>query len=261
MKIVSWNVNGLKSIINKNDSFVNLVNKEKPDILCLQETRCTKESFGSLHEHFKNFPFVYLNETKGKKGHSGVLIASVYEPLSVQEDFPFLDEKENIHEGRVITLEFDDYFLVNVYVPNSGSRFKFRVEEWDFKFKDHILKLQQKGTSNEHKQSKDILIVGDLNCIIDCKADEPGRKIPGASREEIGNFQTLLKECSLTDCFRTMYQGEKGYTWFAPWQKKMGLRLDYCLVSSYLIDNFDHVKVLEKYHGSDHRPLMITLKE
>lgn len=232
--------------------------KEQPDILCLQETRCSKDKLKQFQDHFQDYSLVHLNETKGKKGHSGVLIASKFKPIALWDDFPFLDEKENIHEGRIITVEFDDFYMINVYVPNSGSRFKFRVEEWDFKFRKHILHLQNKESSRDDGTCpKAIVITGDLNCIVD-----PGKRegLPGGSSEEIGNFSTLLKECSLIDSYRTKYPNVHGYTWFAPWQKSLALRLDYFLLSSDLLDEIESLDVLDQYRGSDHVPLRIVMK-
>ena len=145
MKIISWNLNGIRSVIKK-ELFFSFINKELPDIICLQEVRATYRQFSFSDEFNEKYQYQIFNDHQTKKGYSGTAIFSKIEPMNIiRPDFDT--------EGRVIIAEFQDYFLVCVYVPNGGSRFDYRIKEWDIIFREYLKTLV----------SKKIIICGDFN--------------------------------------------------------------------------------------------------
>jgi exodeoxyribonuclease-3 len=252
IKIVSWNVNGLAGIQKKDVSgkkftklqaenpLSNLVKTENPDILCLQEIRC------SAKLKYSPFPYTYTSYAE-KKGYSGTLISCKKKPSEVTYGVPGIEEKE----GRVITLEFEGFYFINVYAPNSGDyRLKYRTETWEPTMKKYLIQLQEK---------KKVVLIGDLNCIPeDIDISKFSKKIKGGSPEEKKCFSLLLKDAGLIDTFRDLHPKERKYSWLAPWAPKMGCRLDFCLVSSSLKDNLKSSEILGNT-GSDHLPISVEL--
>jgi exodeoxyribonuclease-3 len=267
LKIISWNVNGLQSVLKTNINGIkntkinneNILNsmliENDPDILCLQEIRCSGEFNHKLW--LTNFKYQYINYCLIKKGYSGTLICSKIEPQSVKYGFGELNIEEK--EGRIITLEYNNFYLINVYVPNSGSdRLEYRTNVWDVNIIRYILYLQEK---------KSVILIGDLNVvhtILDtCK---PNNLISaGSTIEEKESFTKLLNETNMIDTLRYLHPQSKYYTWYPPYMRRfnfsnrLGCRLDYCLVSKLLIDNIIESTILN-YDGSDHIPIIVTLK-
>lgn len=246
IKIISWNVNGLQGILKKKvedfDLLQNLLLRKDPDILCLQEIKC------SIKFQWKpDKRYTYANYCTTKKGYSGTLISSKIKPINVTYGLPNIDNDE----GRVISAEFQEFFLVNIYTPNTGSgRIKYRTEIFEPNLRLHVQTLQSK---------KPVIIIGDFNCTYKDIDMGLNKSIPGSSQGEKECFSQLL-ECGLTDTFRKLYPKEKIYSWFYPWDKKKlkGCRFDYCLVSNCL-NKFVKESEILNYEGSDHLPIFVEL--
>ena len=253
IKIISWNVNGIRAIMKK--EFLNFVKQENPTILCVQETKAhpdqVDQTLSEYQHHFWN--------AAEKKGYSGTAIFSKIDPLSVQYNF---GEKENHkEEGRIITLEFADFYLVNVYTPNSGRelvRLKYR-QEWDELFFNYILKLEKK---------KPVITCGDLNVAhteIDLANPKSNyNKTAGYTQVEIDGIQRLL-EAGYIDSFREFNKEKGNYTYWSPRfnarQRNIGWRIDYFLVSKKLRTKMKKAFILPKVMGSDHCPVELELEK
>lgn len=250
MHFVNWNVNGIRSIVKKD--FVKDVAAMRPDVLCLQETKGAAEEVKSALAVLADFPHVFVNSSKARKGYSGTAILSKQEPVQVTYDIGL---EEFDQEGRVITAEFNSYFLVTVYTPNAGeglSRLDYR-ERWDAAFNEYV---------NWLKKRKPVIICGDLNVAhrdIDiARAKENYNKSAGYTQREIDGFQRLL-DTGFTDTFRDLHPTEVKYTY---WNfvtngraKNVGWRIDYFLVSEKLKPHVQEASVYDQYHGSDHCPV------
>ena len=256
MKLISWNVNGIRAVLNK--GFMDFIKSEEPDILCIQETKASKEQVDiNLPEY--NF---YWNSAD-KKGYSGTLIMSKVKPLFVQNDMGII---EHDNEGRVITAEYEDFYLVNVYTPNSKralERLEYR-KKWDEDFLLFLKTLEEK---------KPVIVCGDLNVAhqeIDIKnpksnmttATKPGNA--GFTDTERRDFSNIL-ESGFVDTFRHLYPEKVEYSWwsymFSARQKNIGWRIDYFLVSDSIIDKIKDAQILNEVMGSDHCPVMIIYNE
>lgn len=249
MKLVSWNVNGLRACVRK--GFLEYFEEMKADIFCVQETKLQE---GQISLELKGY-HQYWNYAQ-KKGYSGTAIFTKQEPISVKYG---VGENETQDEGRIITLEFEDFYLVNVYTPNSQrdlARIDFRLE-WEDKKRDYLLEL------DKHKP---VVLCGDLNVAhqeIDLKNPKSNKGNSGFTDEERGKMTTLL-ESGFVDSFRYFYPDrEEVYTWWSYMSKvrerNIGWRIDYFIVSerlaSKLIDSEIHCDVL----GSDHCPVLIDI--
>lgn len=257
-KIISWNVNGLQSILRKDRSGLKhtkiyrynvlqtMIQDQKPDILCLQEIRCSS----SLD--FSPLKYTYFNFSTDVKGYAGTMLSCNEKPLSVTYEMEGITEKQ----GRIITAEFSTYIVMNVYAPNTQKpeRFEYRTTIWDPAFIKHVLKHQKTG--------KQIVIVGDLNCIdnlpLDC-SDGLNCTMSGTSAIESKNFHLLLDSCKLVDSFRSLNPKELKYSWIPPHSLtcKDGARLDYCLVSHEM--KMIKADILTHVTGSDHVPVFVEL--
>ncbi len=254
LKIIHWNINGIKSIINKG-YLQEMVNKEKPDIFCLNETKITQENLiKEKYDFLFNKDYLsYWNFSIIKKGYSGVAIFTKYQPIKIIDK---TDIKEIDLEGRVIYLEYSDFIILSVYVPNGGSRFKYRVTKWDPIFRNFICDLKI-------KYKKDIIICGDFNVCnkeIDLFSAELYEGNPTFTEEERVNFKQLLGDADLIDIYRHMHPLTQGFSWFGnKWDKlgNKGRRIDYFLVSKNMINNIKKTGILKKYDGSDHVPIYI----
>ena len=255
MKIISWNVNGLKSII---DNELNSILKTNADIICLQETKIAKPT-----ENI-NIKYNQYHHQSKKAGYSGVAIFSkekaenIIQGIEIENEY---GEPENVDdEGRVLTAEYNDFFIVNVYVPCSQTNIDRRNERYEFdtNLRNYIEKLNQ---------TKNVIICGDFNVChknIDiCNIDKHKHK-ELFSDEERGNFDELL-EIGLIDTYRYMHPQMRRYTF---WQhkedretNKWGWRLDYILVSNYLRKNIREANILSQITGSDHCPIELIMKE
>ena len=250
MKIISWNVNGLRAVLRKN--FLEYLNAESPDILCLQETKATPDDVEQLWPaHYTT----YWN-TAQKKGYSGTVIFTRTRPISVVNGIKIV---EHDNEGRVITAEYDDFFLVNVYVPNSKrelERLPYR-QEWDRDFLRYLKKLEKK---------KPVIFCGDLNVAhteIDLANPKSNVRNHGFTVEERAGF-TAFVEAGFIDSFREFEAGGGHYTWWSPMsgarKRNVGWRIDYFLLSRALRPRLKHAFIHHQILGSDHCPIGVELK-
>lgn len=249
-KMISWNVNGLRAIYKK--GFVDIFNEINADIFCIQETKLQE---GQIDLSFPGYE-VYWNYAE-KKGYSGTAIFTKIKPILVTKGIGI---EEHDKEGRVITLEFEDYYLVTVYTPNSQTELKrldYRMK-WEKDFKAYIKELEKK---------KPVVICGDLNVAhkeIDLKNPKTNRKNAGFTDEERKKFTELLND-GFIDTFRYFYPNEEGkYSWwsyrFSAREKNAGWRIDYFLVSEALKDKLKSANILSDIMGSDHCPVELILK-
>lgn len=249
MKLLSWNVNGLRSVLKKN--FLEFLEAEKPDVLCLQETRCGPDDVEQL------WPARYTTywNTGEKKGYSGTAIFSTTRPLAVTRG---IGVDEHDREGRVLTAEYNDFFLVNVYTPNSQrelTRLAYR-QEWDVAFLKYLRKLEKR---------KPVVFCGDLNVAhteIDLKNPKTNTKNHGFTPEERAGFTALVK-AGFLDTFREFEPGGGHYTWWSPMMgaraRNVGWRIDYFLVSQALRSRLRSAFIRSQVMGSDHCPVGIEL--
>ena len=250
-KFISWNVNGLRAVCGK--GFADIFAELDADFFCLQET---KMQAGQLDLEFLGYKS-YWNYAD-KKGYSGTAIYTKHEPLSVSFGIG-IDEHD--HEGRVITLEMPDFFLVCVYTPNSQDelrRLDYRMQ-WEDDFRSYLLKLQASG--------KGVIVCGDLNVAhkeIDLKNPKSNRRNAGFTDEERGKFTELL-DAGFIDTFRHFYPDQTDiYSWwsyrFQARQKNAGWRIDYFVASEDLRERLVDAKIHTEIFGSDHCPVELTLK-
>ena len=250
LKFISWNVNGLRACYTKGfqESFKTL----DADFFCLQETKMQAGQLDAVFEGYRS----YWNYAD-KKGYSGTAIFTRKEPLSVSYGIG-IDEHD--HEGRVITLEMEDFYLVNVYTPNSQdelARLEYRMK-WEDDFRNYLLSLEK---------TKPVIVCGDLNVAhkeIDLKNPKTNRRNAGFTDEEREKFSILL-DSGFTDTFRHFYPDAEGiYSWwsyrFRSREKNAGWRIDYFLVSKGLKDRLEGASIHNEIFGSDHCPVELTLK-
>lgn len=251
MKLHSWNVNGLRAVLGK--GFPDYVTEEQPDILCLQETKARPEQV-TLPLEMAGY-HTFWNSAE-KPGYSGVAVFSREKPLNVRAG---LGIPEHDREGRVLTVEYADFVLVNVYTPNAQDelrRLPYRLE-WDAAFRNHL--------ANEASH-KPVIFCGDLNVAhqeMDLARPKENRRNPGFSDEERESFGRLLDE-GFIDTFRHHYpEAKEAYSWWSyragARQKNIGWRIDYFGISSRWIDRVTDVAILPHVHGSDHCPVSMTL--
>ena len=249
LKFISWNVNGLRACYDK--GFADAFNRLEADFFCLQETKMQE---GQLDVQFEGYQS-YWNYAE-KKGYSGTAIFSKVKPLSVTYG---LGIEEHDHEGRVITLELESYYLITVYTPNSQEelrRLDYRMK-WDDDFRAYLKKLEEK---------KPVIVCGDLNVAhkeIDLKNPKTNRKNAGFTDEERAKFTTLL-ESGFTDTFRYFYPDQKDiYSWwsyrFKAREKNAGWRIDYFLASASLNEKLCSAKIHTEIFGSDHCPVELEV--
>lgn len=249
MKLISWNVNGLRACMEKGfmDSFKEL----NADIFCLQETKLQE---GQIDLDLQGY-HDYWNYAE-KKGYSGTAVFSKREPISVTYG---LNIEEHDKEGRLITLQFDDFYLVNVYTPNSKKellRLDYRMQ-WEDDFRKYLLKLNE---------DKPVIICGDLNVAhqeIDLKNPKTNRKSAGFSDKERAKMTELL-ESGFTDSFRFLYpEKTEAYSWwsymFKAREKNAGWRIDYFIVSKDIEKNIEDSFICPEIIGSDHCPVGLIL--
>ena len=250
IKLISWNVNGLRACCDK--GFRETFQALDADFFCLQETKMQE---GQLDLSFDGYES-YWNYAE-KKGYSGTAIFTRRKPLSVTYG---LDIEEHDREGRVITLEMDDFFLVTVYTPNSQDglrRLDYRMT-WEDAFRDYLLRLDA---------CKPVIVCGDMNVAhqeIDLKNPKSNRKNAGFTDEERAKFQQLL-DAGFTDTFRYFYPDQTDiYSWwsyrFKAREKNAGWRIDYFVVSNRLRERLAGAKIHTEILGSDHCPVEVTLK-
>ena len=249
MKFISWNVNGLRACVGK--EFEQQFKDLDADFFCLQET---KMQAGQLDLSFPGYES-YWNYAD-KKGYSGTAIYTKHKPLNVTYG---IDIDEHDHEGRVITLEMEDFYLVTVYTPNSQDglrRLEYRMK-WEDDFQAYLHKLDEK---------KPVIVCGDMNVAhqeIDLKNPKTNRKNAGFTDEEREKMTQLLSN-GFIDTFRTLYPEQVTYSWwsyrFRAREKNTGWRIDYFLISERLKDRLVDAKIHTDMMGSDHCPVEIILK-
>ena len=249
MKFISWNVNGLRACVGK--EFEQQFKDLDADFFCLQET---KMQAGQLDLSFPGYES-YWNYAD-KKGYSGTAIFTKHKPLSVTCG---IDIDEHDHEGRVITLEMEDFYLVTVYTPNSQDglrRLEYRMK-WEDDFQAYLHKLDEK---------KPVIVCGDMNVAhqeIDLKNPKTNHKNAGFTDEEREKMTQLLNN-GFVDTFRSLYPEQVTYSWwsyrFRAREKNTGWRIDYFLISERLKDRLEDAKIHTEIMGSDHCPVEIILK-
>ena len=250
MKFISWNVNGLRAVAGK--GFADIFKELDADFFCLQET---KMQAGQLDLQFDGYHSFW--NYADKKGYSGTAIFTRHTPLSVTYGIGIY---EHDHEGRVITLEMEDFYLITAYVPNSQDglkRLDYRMK-WEDDFRNYLLELDKK---------KPVIVCGDLNVAhkeIDLKNPKTNRMNPGFTDQEREKFTALL-DSGFTDSFRFFFPDLEGaYSWwsyrFQARAKNTGWRIDYFVVSNRLAERMESAAILNEIMGSDHCPVELTLK-
>ena len=246
MKIISWNVAGIRACLKK--GFDEFFDKENADIYCLQESKVLEDQFSYNKEGYD----MYLYPAE-KKGYSGTLVFTRIKPLNVSYG---INIDEHDHEGRVITLEFNDFYLVNVYVPNVKrdlSRLEYRMK-WEDDFKQYLKHLEEKKT---------VIVCGDFNVAhneIDIKNAKANIGNAGFTYEERDKFTKLL-ESGFIDTFRYFHETEEKYSWWSYMgkarEKNIGWRIDYFIISKSSINNVVDSTILNDVMGSDHCPICL----
>lgn len=251
MKLISWNVNGLRAVLKK--GFMEYIEQEDPDIICLQETKISE---GQVELDLENY-YEYYNYAE-KKGYSGTAIFSKVEPLHVAYGIGI---EEHDQEGRVITAEYEDYYLVTVYTPNSKRgllRLDYR-QEWENAFKNFLLNLNK---------VKPVIVCGDLNVAhkeIDLANPKSNRKNAGFTDEEREKFSELL-DAGFIDTYRYFYpEIPDMYSWWSyitkARERNVGWRIDYFLVSEDFENQILDASIHMEQMGSDHCPVVLYLKD
>lgn len=250
MKLISWNVNGLRACVGK--GFLEYFNEQQADIFCLQETKLQE---GQIELELNGY-HQYWNYAE-KKGYSGTAIFTKKEPISVQYG---IGVEKHDNEGRVITLEFEKFYMVTVYTPNSQeklARLDYRME-WEEEFRNYLLELDK---------LKPVIICGDLNVAhneIDLKNPKSNRRNAGFSDEEREKMSKLL-DSGFVDSFRYFYPNKTDiYSWwsyrFSARAKNAGWRIDYFLVSEKLKENMRDAEIHTEVLGSDHCPVVLNIE-
>lgn len=248
MLLFSWNVNGLRAVMKK--GFPEILAQSGADVFCLQETKLSPEVEEFVMDGYQS----YWNHAD-KKGYSGTGIYTRLEPLRVSRG---IGVDVHDHEGRVLTLEFENFFLVNVYTPNSQNqlaRLDYRME-WEVAFKEYVCQLAE---------NKPVVICGDLNVAheeVDIKNPATNHNNPGFTDRERQAMSSLL-EAGFTDTFRLLHPAEQKFSWwsyrYGARKKNIGWRIDYFLVSNTLVENLNKAEIHNDIEGSDHCPVSVEL--
>lgn len=250
MKLVSWNVNGLRAIVKKN--FEEVFNSLDADIFCVQETKLSPDQIEmQLPDYDKYWDFA------DKKGYSGTAVFSRKKAHGYRRG---IYRDEHNHEGRVVTVEYPDFYLVNVYTPNSQNelaRLSYRME-WEEAFLEYVTELDGR---------KPVVICGDLNVAhqeIDLKNPKTNRRNPGFTDEERGAFSRLLA-AGFVDTYRHLHPDTQKFSWWSyrynARAKGIGWRIDYFLVSQRIADRIMSADILDDITGSDHCPTLLILSD
>lgn len=249
MKLISWNVNGLRAILSKGN-LIEFMNKEKPDIMAFQETKMQEDQ---LTYNFDGY-YRYMNSAE-RKGYSGTMVLTKEKPLNVIYDFK---GKDHPLEGRVITLEYEDFYFVCAYVPNSKdglTRIDYRMH-WEDDLRKHLKSLDKK---------KPVIYTGDLNVAhneIDLKNPDDNHFSAGFSDQEREKFSELLNS-GFIDTFRYLYKDSIKYSWWSyrarARERGVGWRIDYFVVSNRFIDKVKDSLIYDNIEGSDHCPVGLII--
>ncbi len=252
MNLISWNVNGLRAIAKKN--FFEDLKKMNPDILCIQETKAQEDEVKKSLSQLSDYN-IYINSAE-RKGYSGISILSKTKPITIVNNMGI---EVHDHEGRVICAEYQDFFLVNVYVPNSGQkleRLDYR-KKWDVDFLKYLKNLENK---------KPVIIAGDFNVAhqpMDLKNDKANyNKTAGYTQIEIDGMDNLLS-AGFIDSFRNLHPNKVEYTYwsyrFKSRERNTGWRIDYFLMSKSIVEKVKAANILSDYYGSDHCPIGLEI--
>ena len=249
MKIISWNVNGLRAVMSKGN-LIPFMNKEKPDIMAFQETKMQEDQ---LNFNFDGY-LRYMNSAE-RKGYSGTMVLTKKKPISVTYD---IKGKDHPKEGRVITLEFDKFYFVCAYVPNSKDgllRIDYRMH-WEDDLRKHLMKLDK---------IKPVIYTGDLNVAhneIDLKNPDTNHESAGFSDQEREKFSKLL-DSGFKDTFRELYPDTIKYSWWSyrmkARERNAGWRIDYFVVSDRFMKKVKDSLIYNEVEGSDHCPIGLIL--
>lgn len=258
MKLISWNVNGFRAWQDKPGT-LDFIKSKKPDIFCLQEIKASPEQIDIAF--FSEYPHIYISSAE-KKGYAGTAIFSKKEPLSVS--YGIKDPNYN-NEGRVITLEFEDYYLVNVYTPNAKpdlARLAYRHQDWDRKFLEHLKNLET---------DKPVIVCGDFNVAhhdIDLARPDANRTTaknpgsPGFTDQEREGMTNLLN-AGFIDTYRHLFPEKVQYSWWSyrafARERNVGWRIDYFLISPSLTKKLQSATIHDDITGSDHCPVSIEI--
>lgn len=258
LKIYSWNVNGLRAVLNKG-ALQEFIAAEQPDILCLQETKAKP---GQAEVDLPEYEELW--NSAERPGYSGTAMFTKIKPLSVANVLPteadFADQfGDPLAEGRVQTAEYDKFYLVNIYTPNSKrglERLSLREKLWDPAVRKYLKKLEE---------TKPVVVCGDFNAAhteLDLARPAANRHNAGFTDEERQGITNLLG-AGLVDTFRAFHPDEQRYTWWSHWgharENNVGWRIDYFFVSESLRDRIKSAEICENYMGSDHCPISIEL--
>ena len=265
LKLISWNVNGIRTFIQKKEKMEimkGMIEDKKPNILCFQETKLSCPIIDTekyFKENFNDFKYQYWSPCLSKGGYSGTAIFSKKKPKNVIYGLETGDESFD-DEGRVITLEFDNYYVTTVYTVNAGEglkRLDFRVDTWDVLFRKFIKKLEK---------NKPVIINGDLNVAhheIDIHNPKANVKSSGFTMEERNSFTKLLTDAKLVDSFRLLHPDTVLYSYwtylFSARKNNKGWRIDYFLVSDRIKKLIKKSEILTDITGSDHAPIFLNI--
>ena len=259
MRIFSWNVNGLRAVLNKG-ALQEFITKEQPDILCLQETKAKP---GQAEVDLPEYEELWNSAERA--GYSGTAIFTKIKPLSVKNVLPveenFVDQfGDPLNEGRVQTAEFEEFYLVNIYTPNSKrglERLSLREKKWDPAVRNYLKELEK---------AKPVVVCGDFNAAhteIDLARPKANRHNAGFTDEERQGVSNLLS-AGLVDTFRVLHPEVQRYTWWSHWgharENNVGWRIDYFFISESLRKKLKDAEIYENYMGSDHCPISIELE-
>ena len=259
MKIFSWNVNGLRAVIRKG-ALQDFVNQYQPDILCLQETKAKQ---GQAEIDLPEYEEIWNSAERA--GYSGTAIFTKVKPISIRTNLPtdviFADEfGDPLNEGRVLTAEFENFYLVDVYTPNSKNaleRLSLREKKWDPEFLKYLKTLEE---------TKPVVVCGDFNAAheeIDIARPKTNHHSAGFTDEERQGITNLLR-AGLIDTFRFLHPDSVRYTWWSHWGQSrannVGWRIDYFFISKVLKKKLRSAEIYENVMGSDHCPISIDLE-
>lgn len=259
LKIYSWNVNGIRATLRKG-ALKELITKEQPDILCLQETKAKQ---GQAEIDFPEYEELW--NSAERPGYAGTAMFTRTKPISVKYDMPcettMTDEYgDPLSEGRVLTAEFPEFYLINVYTPNSKSkleRLNLRAKKWDATFLRYLKELEK---------VKPVIVCGDFNAAheeIDLARPASNHRSAGFTDEERRGITNIIG-AGLVDTFRTLHPNEIRYTWWSHWgqarKNNVGWRIDYFFVSQELMSHIKAAEIHDEIFGSDHCPVSIALE-
>lgn len=255
-KLISWNVNGIRAVIKK--GFYDFVQQYNPDILCIQETKARPEQ---VELNLPEYPFQFWNSAE-KKGYSGTAVFSKVAPLNVIND---LNIPMHDSEGRIITLDFPEYYLINVYTPNSKrdlSRLDYRYTKWDPDFLQYISTLEK---------LKPVIVCGDLNVahneidLANPRNNKTTKSFPGNAGftdQEREGFSNIVNS-GYIDTFRYLHSDPNQYSWWSyranARERNIGWRIDYFCISKELVSKLNSAQILSNVLGSDHAPVLLEL--